>query len=153
MTITVFVGYGIQLWDVTFKKRNSDIQVSFFAHAFKMIQRKGVNFCYKNLHWNIFLRASFYAEKLQHNKSETGWMCTFPCIHGHGIFFMGVGLYYISQIFGRGGQFFWGNFRILLHFYYQIFSENLGWGVGHPGLVGRLSKDEKTERTFCDLFC
>ena len=54
-------------------------------------------------------------------------------IHGHGIFFMGVGLYYISQIFGRGGQFFWGNFRILLHFYYQIFSKNLGWGVCHLG--------------------
>ena len=51
-------------------------------------------------------------------------------IHGHGIFFMGVGLYYISQNFGRGGQFFWGNFRILLHFYYQIFSENLGGRVG-----------------------
>ena len=46
---------------------------------------------------------------------------------------MGVGLYYISQIFGRGGQFFWGNFRILLHFYYQIFSKNLGWGVCHLG--------------------
>ena len=47
---------------------------------------------------------------------------------------MGVGLYYISQNFGRGeGQYFWGNFGILLHFYYQIFSENLGWGVCHIG--------------------
>ena len=55
-------------------------------------------------------------------------------IPGHGIFFMGVGQYYISLNFGRGGgQFFRGYLRILLHFYYQIFSENLGWGVGHPG--------------------
>ena len=32
-----------------------------------------------------------------------------------------------------GGQFFRENFRIVLHFYYQIFSENLGLGFSNPG--------------------
>ena len=62
-------------------------------------------------------------------------------IRVHEIFFTLVGQYYIRQNFGRGGgQFFRGNFRILLHFYYQFFSENLGGGLFT--LVGPLSEGE-----------
>ena len=60
-------------------------------------------------------------------------LCRF--IPGHGIIFMGVGQYNISLNFEKGGgQFFRGNYRISLHFYYQIFSENVGWGFVHPGV-------------------
>ena len=60
-------------------------------------------------------------------------------IHGHGIFFHGGGSLLHKPKFRRGGgQFFWGNFRILLHFYYQILSENFGWLVCLP--KGGLSK-------------
>ena len=56
-------------------------------------------------------------------------------------FFHGGGSLLHKPKFRKGGQFFWGNFRILLHFYYQIFSENLGWRVCHPG--GGLAKGGK----------
>ena len=58
------------------------------------------------------------------------------CIHGHGIFFMGVGLYYISQNFGRGVNFsggIFGYYCIFITKYFRKTSE-----VGWADMVGRL---------------
>ena len=58
------------------------------------------------------------------------------CIPGHGIFFMGVGLYYISQNFGRGVNFsggIFGYYCIFITKYFRKTSE-----VGWADMVGRL---------------
>ena len=40
---------------------------------------------------------------------------------------------YISLNVGRISFFLRANFRMSMHFYYQMFSENFGGGIGHPG--------------------
>ena len=70
---------------------------------------------------------------------------SFP-IHGHEIFFMGVGLSLLHKPkFWKGVNFSGGIFGYYCHaFFYQIFLENLwGRGLGYPG--GRL--DFQKERS------